>query len=328
MAVRLEKSNLEGIFKMKQTGSKGWYASDCPYCNKDSHLGINFSGIGSFNCFKCGERGTIYKLLKFIGRLDIVRDAKTIHIDIELENKISIIKDEKHEFEPMQKCSKPLGFKRIDESEYITGDRGISDFVYSVHEIGYSRLETKMKDYVVFLFYYQNECVGWIGRSVLLPEKIKSIEEKTGRKYLRYINSPGTDFSKYLFGINEITENTRTVFLVEGIFDKLKVDSLLQLHEDDEVKCLACFGKKVSKNQLYLMQQYNIQNIIIIYDSDAVNEAKRYAIELDRYFNVKVGFCKNSDPGDMEFDQLMEVLDDLSNPIDFQKSKVLKKKLI
>lgn len=328
MAIRLEKHNLDGIFKMKATGSKGWFNTNCPYCGKDEHLGINFSGVGSFNCFKCGERGTIYKLLKYIGRLDIVRDARTVHIDIELTNKVLISDEPDFQYEEMQKISKPLGFKRIQDDEYIEGDRGISENIFNVHEIGYSRLETKLKNHVIFLFYYKEKLVGWIGRTILDSHSIKSIEEKTGKKYLRYINSPATDFAKYLFGINELTENTHTVILVEGIFDKLKIDTLLELYSQEHIKCLACFGKKVSKNQLYLLQKQSVTNIVLIYDNDAVNEAKRYGEELNKYFNVEIGFCKKTDPGDMEFDELMEVLDNTTNPIDFKVSKVLKKKLI
>lgn len=327
MVTKIEKKHLEGIFSMRQTGSKGWHYTDCPFCKKTGHMGINFTGIGSFNCFKCGEHGTIFKLLKHIGRYDIVREAKTVHINEALINKTLIEDEENFQYERMKKCSTPLGFTKIYDNEYIEGDRGIDSFVFEVHSVGYSRIETKLKNYVIFLLYYENELVGWIGRSTLSGEQIKQIEDRTGKRYLRYVNSPGTDFSKYLFGINEIKQATETVILVEGIFDKLKVDTLLHLYECDEIKCLACFGKKVSKNQLYLLQLYNIKTVIIIYDSDALSEAKRYGIELNNYFNVLMGFCKSKDPGDMEFDELSSLLNDLSNPIDFLLSKVTKNKL-
>lgn len=327
MGTHIEKKHLDNIFNMRQTGGKGWYATDCPFCSKKGHMGINFTGVGSFNCFKCGERGTIYKLLKHINRLDVLREAKTIYVDNELVNKLNA-ETTVEKYEAMKRCSKPLGFKRIYDCEYIEGDRNIGSFVFDIHEIGYARLETHLKNYVIFLMYYENALIGWIGRSMLSNDEIKKIEAKTERRYLRYLNSPGTDFSKYLFGINEINEKTHTIILVEGIFDKLKVDTLLELNETDEIKCLACFGKKISKNQINLLRtKKNVSDIIMLYDLDAINEEKRYGIELDNYFNVKIGLCKSKDPGEMEKAELMEILENLSNPMDFFISKVQKIKL-
>jgi len=40
--IKIEKKHLESLFKLKQTGNKGWYSTDCPYCGKKEHLGVNF----------------------------------------------------------------------------------------------------------------------------------------------------------------------------------------------------------------------------------------------------------------------------------------------
>ena len=327
MGVKIEKHHIDNIFTLTKSGSKGWYSTNCPYCGKEEHLGINFGGIGSFNCFKCGEKGTIFKLLKFIGRTDIIAEIKSVHLDIDLTNKISEKFNEEFEYTEMIETSKPIGFRLLNKSKYLY-DRGIGDFVYKVHKVGETRLSTKLKNYIIFLFYFNEKLVGWIGRSTLSQKEIDKIEKRTERKYLRYINSPGADFSKYLFGIDEITENTDTIILVEGIFDKLKIDTLLELYKEEHTKSLACFGKKVSDSQLFLISQYSIKNIILIYDSDAVKESKRYSNELNQYFNVQVGYCKKSDPGEMNHNQINEVLINLQSPEIFNTAKVSKKKLI
>lgn len=323
--VRIEKENIDSIFKLSKTGSKGWYQTDCPYCEKKDHFGINFNGIGSFNCFKCGEKGTLYKLLKKIGRLDILKDLKKVDINLHVVNKLLIEKETPISLE-LEEKEKPIGFRKLKESDYITS-RGIGNFVFDLYDIGYSKIESKLDNFIIILLKLESKIVGWIARTTHSNDRIKKIEHITEKKYYRYINSPDTDFSKYLFGINELTEKTVTVILVEGIFDKWKIDTLLELYNQEELKCLACFGKKISDHQIHLLQSKNIKNVILLYDNDAVNQSKKYSNELNKYFNVEVAFCKKGDPNEMNLEELLETLSNTYNPIEFNLTFVTKKKL-
>lgn len=311
------------------SGQRGWYLADCAYCGKQQHMGVIFgTRVTSFVCFKCGEKGTIYRLLKHIGKLSIIRDRETVHIDKPLENKL-ILKNTDFEIDlTMDIKDLPLGFKRVNTNSYLES-RGLTKQQFELFRIGFTNIEPKLSNYAVFSIDNENgECVGYISRTTLSKEKIEKIEEKTGKKYLRYKNSLNTDFSKWLFGYNELSEKTETVILVEGIFDKFNVDTLLKLYDGDEIKCCACFGKKISLAQIYRLQQKGIKNIIIIYDNDAVPESKKYAFELSKYFNVNVGFCKAKDPGDVTFDDLIEIINTTEDPISFNFGKVAKKKLV
>jgi len=325
---KIQKEHIDNFFKLKKTGNKGWYSTKCPYCGKEDHLGINFGGrAGSFNCFKCGEHGNLYKLLKYIGKQDLIDELGGIDVEIKLEKKLKRIEDEEFKFEIMHKAKKPLGFKRIYEHKYITDIRGIDKKVFEVHKIGTTSIYTKLKNYLIFLLELDNEPVAWIARTTLLNKQIEKKEQKTGKKYRRYLNSPGADFSKYLFGINEL-DNVDTVIITEGIFDKLKVDTHLQLFYDNELKSVACFGKKISKSQIYLLQQKNVKSVILLYDRDAIKESKNYSVELQKYFNVKVALSTAKDPGDMTLEQLLQTLDKLYEPEEFFYETINKKKLI
>ena len=60
------------------SGQRGWYLCNCVFCGKEQHLGVIFGDvISSFVCFRCGEKGTIFKLLKKLNRLDIVKDFRS-----------------------------------------------------------------------------------------------------------------------------------------------------------------------------------------------------------------------------------------------------------
>lgn len=307
------------------SGQRGWYLCDCVFCGKEQHLGVIFGKvISSFVCFKCGEKGTIFKLLKKLGRLDVVRDFNSVNVLSDIVVDKVNIEYEKREIDiDMSKKRMPLGFTRVYENEYLDS-RGFS--LYQKYIVGTTKIESKLVGYIIFIL--QNEsgdCIGYLARTTKTKQEIDAIEKETGKKYLRYRNSLNTDFSKFLFGLNEITENTKTVILVEGVFDKFRVDYLLSLNDQEEIKCCACFGKKISDAQIYWLQKKQIKSVILLYDNDAVKESKQYAFELSKYFSVLVGFCTAKDPGLLEQNELVDILNNLEPAQLFAINKVQKK---
>jgi len=307
------------------SGQRGWYLCNCVFCGKEQHLGVIFGDvISSFVCFRCGEKGTIFKLLKKLNRLDIVKDFRSSSVLSEvIVDKVNIVKEKREIDISMPTKFLPLGYKRLKHHDYLEA-RGFNQ--YDIFNVGISTIESKLKDYILFVLENEeHKPIGYIGRTTKKKQEIDKIEKQTGKKYLRYINSLNTDFSKHIFGLNEITENTQTVILVEGIFDKFRIDYLLDLPNQEEVKCCACYGKKISDAQIYWLQKKNIKRVILLYDNDAVKESKTYAFELNKYFEVLVGFCIKKDPGDLDQEDLVTVLNNLENAYSFSINKVHKK---
>lgn len=321
------------------SGNKGWYTADCPYCGKKEHFGIIFNdnGPSSFNCWKCHEKGTVYVLLQKLGRLDL---AERSSLEFEqLANKIDVFEENDGIDIKIPKEYPPLGYRQIHHHEYLDS-RGLVNYQYKEYPVGITKLDHKLKDYIIFLIYRDNECKGWIARSTKTSKEIddinREIEEynktaeslglKKKKKYLRYINSTNTDFGKLLYGFDDIVAGkTETVILVEGIFGKHNTDKLLNLSEVVEEKCCATFGKKITPYQIALLQSKGVKNILLIYDPDAVNESKRYAVDLYKYFDVKVGFTTGSkDPGDININELNEIIIKSENPLLFKINKVQK----
>jgi len=340
----VKKKEIIQLFNLKRSGSRGWKIGDCPLCGKSNHLGILFeSKIPSFRCFKCSEKGTLWKLLKHVKRLDLLERNKTVDRNTYLHNKIQI-EEEKLDLDySLPKKSKPLGFKRIYSNEYLES-RDFTKEQFELFPVGIAKLDPEVKnEYVIFLIIENEECKGYVARSIKSKKEIdiwnkivKTHNEITKlqggkflKKHLRYVNSHDTDFAKMLFGYEEIKEYTDTVILVEGITDKFNIDRLLDLYKTDDIKCNALFGKPISPYQIKKLQDKKVENTILLYDSDAIEESKKYGAELSKYFNVEIGFVpKDKDPGDLNSEELFNVMNSLENPISFSLSKVKKINLI
>ena len=105
---------------------------------------------------------------------------------------------------------------------------------------------------------------------------------------IRYRNSEGTDFSKLLGGFDEITENTREVIIVEGIFDQTNISNLLETETDDYLKVVCSFGNKVSDEQIELLRTTKVKRTILLYDYNTMKQSQTFSTELSKYFDSYV----------------------------------------
>jgi len=340
----VKKEEIIQLFNLKKSGNRGWMLGDCGFCGKGEHMGIIFGDkLSSFRCFKCGESGTLFILLKHVKKLDLLEKNRTVDRDIYLQNKIQIENEELDLDYSLPKKTKPIGFKRVYSNEYLES-RGFTKEQFKLFHVGTTKLDPEARnEYVIFLIMEGGECKGYVARSIKSKIEIdnwnlgvknhNNIAKLQGgrklKKYLRYVNSHDTEFMKMLFGYEEITEDVDTVILVEGIMDKFNIDRLMDLYKVDNVKCNALFGKPISSYQVKRLQDKKVENIILLYDSDAVNESKKYGAELSKYFNVEVGFMpEDKDPGDLNSEELFNIMSNLESPMNFNISKVKKVDLV
>lgn len=307
----------------------------CPKCHHDE-FGISLSDNHRFGCFRkkhCGFNGNIYTLLAFLGKT--VAEVKPGFVPrAQLENKLLITNEEGFNLE-LPDCTLPFGWKPYEpmNCDYLN-QRGFTIEDYKKYTPGFTIVDTRYQGFVIFpIKPYGEQTKAFIARNLKDKneiERINNFYELKGskRRVKRYLNSD-SDFAKILGGFDEITENTTSVILVEGLFDKINVNRVLELEKQDEVKCCCTWKCSTSPEQIFLLQQAGIETVIVLYDPDVPHEIEKAAFQLELYFNTYVGYNKKgSDPGDMLFDEFDDVLSSLQTPSQFSLTTLGVKKLI
>lgn len=214
--------------------------------------------------------------------------------------KIGYVEEEDYDY-TLKKVLKPILAKRVYENKYLR-KRGLKDIDFERFNIYKSKFPS-IKDYVFFIINELDEkfCNGYVGRA-----EINTAQPK-------YKNSKGASFQNLLFGYTDI--KPRVAILVEGVFDKIKVDHALNLIGNQEIQCYATFGKKVSKGQIKLIQQNLVtSDIWVVYDEDAKSSLKKIGTELESDFNVKIANTESKDLGEMNYKEIEEKMNNLVSP--------------
>lgn len=325
------------LFKLdlRKKSPKGWISATCPFCGKDDKFAIKFNhnrsthkNHVSFNCFhgSCQQKGTEFHLFKKLDVLHLLGNKDFISTD-KVENSL---KEQQQSIDcdvPVR--HKPFGFRRIYDNEYLNS-RGFESWQYEMYTIGQTQLDFKLKDYVIFLIEEQSKNRGYVARLTWSKQKVKQ-KENQGKLVLRYRNEPSVDFSKILFGLDQVTQQTQHVILVEGPLDKTNVDKLIRANKQNLIACVCSFGKKLSIEQIYKLRNKgtNVHIVTVLYDPDAVTAAKNYSHQLLSWFDtIKVGYLQSIDPGEIQTtNHLLHILDQSYTPNLFDIEKVQKNKL-
>lgn len=327
--MKLSERQLLDLIKDSYLDSRGKniYGA-CPNCGKNE-FGISIESPHKFGCFrgKCGFRGTSVRyLLKYLGKINDFSERYRSEVNIfgsltsNLESISSPLNLELPEIKP------PIGWKRVEEDEYLR-KRSFTDSDFQKYEVGRSRLR---KDYVTFLVRMNGKLVGYVGRSEKSKEWIDNYNKKqkengTDEVYLRYQNS-STDFSKTLFGIDEVIKGKTTdIILVEGIFSKTKTDTNLLLDQNEEMKCCATFGAKLSTEQIELLKQKGVKNIWLWFEADVLDKIKQVASKVALHFNVRISYLQGIDPNDIDGEQALSLLENSKDWMDFNMSYITSK---
>jgi ssDNA-binding Zn-finger/Zn-ribbon topoisomerase 1 len=304
----------------------------CPKCG-GNEFGMSLERGHRFGCYrlkKCGFTGNIYTLLSFLGKLNEFKQEEDF---VEIKEERVVKKKIGITIEPTQdiECKLPLGYKRIFSDSYLESRRWVEGDFYS-YEVGRSKIDPDVgRDYVIFPIRIQGIVVGWVARhSVVLSKEERKLLEQQGQQLpLRYRNS-NSDFSKLLYGIEEVTHNTHTIILCEGIFDKKNIDTELLLGNSEHIKCVCTFKCDISNEQLeQLTSRPSIQTIYLFYDSDVLNKIRVVSSLLEGLFtNVLVTLSTTGhDPGEMLIDEMSRCIEDSVSVYDFL-SKNLQKKVL
>lgn len=306
---KIDDTDLRDILINPELNRRGQYICDCPFCGKERHFYIS-KETQMFDCKKCGEYGSIIKLLKFLGKTYLlggstIEDKDTI---ISLSQMIEKV-EESEEVKMLPKVSMPVGFKVFRQGNRYLEDRGVSAEECRRYGIGGTNLLSKYKNYILIPIRDNGEIRGYVGRYAA---------KKVPEDKLRYNNSTGTNFAELMFGYDEIVSGkTECVILVEGIFDKIAVDRVLHLWQSDEIKCVCTFGKKISQQQIFKLLLKLVNKVILLYDFDALKEIKKFGLELENYFQTSITFTTKKDIDECSESEALEVFAHLRKPCEF-----------
>lgn len=316
---KIDDNDLRDLLINPKLNRRGQYICDCPFCGKERHFYIS-KQTQLFDCKKCGEYGSIYKLLKQLDKTYLLGGA-TVEIRETIQSLRSIVEEQIAEDEVTLKelpvIKMPAGWKVSRASTKYLKERGITPADCIRYNIGATNLFSKFQNYVLIPIYDNGEIRGYLGRYGA---------KKVPKDRLRYNNSVGTEFSELLFGYDEITENTTTVILVEGIFDKIAVDKVLHLWDNEEIKCVCTFGKKISPEQSKKLMLKGVTNVILLYDFDAIKDIKKYGLELENNFVTSITYTTKKDIDECTEQEALEVFTHLQKPREFNTGVIGKLK--
>ena len=298
----------------------GQYIADCPLCGKSQHFYISRK-TQMWDCKKCHSYGSIYKLLRLLDKTYLLAGSTVENkerIESIREMTQDLVSNDDIELSDLPVKKMPAGWKVSAKSTKYLLSRGITPEDCKRYNIGATDMFCKYDNYVLIPIYDDGKIRGFLGRYGA---------RKVPEDKLRYNNSIGTEFAELLFGYDEITERTSTVILVEGCFDKIAVDKVLHLWDDDEVKCVCTFGKKISDKQIKKLMLKGVTNVILLYDFDAVKEIKKYGLELEKYFVTSITYTSDKkDIDECSEDEALEVFTHLMKPRDFNEGVIGKLK--
>lgn len=315
---KIDDSDLKDLLTNARLNQKGQYVCDCIFCGKEGHMYVS-KKTQLFDCKKCGEYGSVYKLLKQLDKTYLL-EGSTIELREtiqSLRNQIEEDDEDETNFKDLPIVKMPVGWKVSSSSTEYLKSRGITSEDCIRYNIGSTNLYRKYQNYVLIPIYDDGAIKGFVGRYG---------SKNVPYDKLRYNNSGNTKFSCLLFGYDEITENTSTVILVEGIFDKIAVDKTLSLWDSEEIKCVCTFGKKISNEQSKKLMLKGVTNIILLYDFDAIKDIKKYGLELEKNFITSITYTTKKDIDECSRHEALEVFSHLQKPRNFNTDVIGKLK--
>ena len=324
---RVNKNRVIEQLDLRSFGQKGWMRSSlcsCPECGRSDKFGIKFEkSSGSVHCFHDDFSESIFKYLGRIGRDDLVDDDGTVSIDF----KINRVDEKKEEDKELVERFLPILFEEVRKDKYLD-DRNFLLQHYKLFRPGYCK-DPSLRDYIIFQLFQFGKRVGWQARSKYSKEWHKTNLENYKKGLcslkLRYKDAPSMDTSLILGGCDDITDETRVLILVEGIFDKSGIDKKLDLYSDESTRCCFTFGNKLSDGQVKVIKRFkSIELIYLLYDEGTMTQVKKIALELSKNYIVQAAMMlTNKDPGDASIEDICTAMEKSVSAIEFFAGRVL-----
>lgn len=254
-------------------------AIDCPKCGKPDHFHFNpYKEIGG--CWSCSYKPDFYQVIADIERVD--RKQVELHIEAftggdDMETVIAMLSNEPAERpEPTHvNADLPAEYERV------------VDPLRSQIKIP---IYLKSRNYPVEILnqYRIGFCLtGDYAARIIFPVSCSGMRSFVARRIFDYMaakykNPPGALHSKLLYGYDELTfRQKRILFICEGPTDVLRLAQY-------GYSAVATFGKKISYDQINLLQLLRPDEVIIMFDADALTENEKSFERLSHFMPTSI----------------------------------------
>lgn len=251
-----------GLKKLRERGDNIMFC--CPFHGENvPSAGISITkNVG--HCFSCGESFTLVKLTAFCLNLSI-DEAKAF-----IGDNLSSVEKESYSF-PLygEVCKQEEYLPYYSLAKYHSGeithdyllDRGFTTEDFKNFKLGY---DNDLRRITIPFFNRNKELLGFVGRAVLSESNPNFTKiYPYGSKY--YVYEP-LKTGDTLFCIDRFKPIENSIILVEGLLDALRLHSL------GYSNALSTATASVSKRQIELLKELEVDTFILGYDNDKAGE--------------------------------------------------------
>jgi DNA primase len=257
--------------------SKNCIGVCCPFCKDTNyHAGV-FIATGVFTCWKCGEKGNLFKLIRKIKNISykefcefsgiIIQDGSPKNTLDKIFNKDKVMgQPVKNEisYDGLTAVRNTIGKFTLPLIDKFLIQRGFSYYHFEEYKAFYG-LGGYFKQRLVIPITDPdtNETIGLVGRDLTNTAKSK------------YIFNPGFQAHENFFYTSNLNFDSNTWFvLVEGIFDAWAVERL-----GNNFVGVAMFGSNLSNTQLDKLSLFT-RKVLYIPDGDAKTRTIRKTMSM------------------------------------------------
>ncbi len=297
---------------------KGNYFSClCPFHNeKVPSFGISKNGL--YNCFSCGEKGNIFKLIykltgktlyNFLG-IDKNNFDENFYFKNIKEKATRIIIEKQKELDVKGNLLSIYDNKEV--LNYLRFRRCDDNFIdnFKIQYCIYCKINgTEFRNRIMIPIYVNSRLTGYEGR------------DYTGKQTPKVLYNKGAKVSS-LFNIDNLDRN-KELIICEGTFDIPLIFSNITQN------ITHTFGVKITNNQKKLINEFKKVTLFIDNDKPGRNGLSEFDKFYENEYHVAMG-KEEKDPGDMSLEEIKDTLDNKILAIDYflDKSNLFKKEEI
>ena len=258
--------------------ARGWLVAPCPFApylhefgtdrNPSFNLHVNDDGYSGFNCFTCGQRGNLTKLINKLGDLR-GKDYQKLSTRTLINETPEDFKDfdavdaemlDEREISPIEQTiylrMYPLASETPEAVEYLKS-RKVTRHAAELLDLRYDPDQRR----TLFPVYdWEKKLYGFTGRSILSDDEIAALNSKAYRKVKDYAGLPK---DALLLG-EHLARDGYPMLVVEGLFALLHVVSRGACEYSNPV---ATMGSHLSDTQRDRLADHDAP-VFMLYDND------------------------------------------------------------